>query len=201
MPIVADVVGHFLVLHGRVWVTLPADLDPEAAYAYAGAERDGWSVVEPRAPDEFLSWGVHEGLVAWDETSTFLSPKGKESMTRTLEAAVMTLDARVLTADANLRGNLLPSSAQAAVRSILNREQGLHYVVEPDDDLEALLAGSAVGADQTVVVLSWRRPMSPRRWARLRPGMEKIDQYLAYEEVNASWADATRDLLTGDQDG
>lgn len=201
MPISADVVGHFLVLHGRVWVLLSQDLDPEAAYAYAGAERDGWSVVDPQDPDGFLLWGVHEGLVAWDETSTFLSPHGKDAMTRALEVATATLDARVLTADANLRGNLLPSSAQAAVRSILNREPGLHYVVEPDDDMEALLAAHPVGTNQTVVVLSWRRPMSPRRWARLRPGMAKIDQYLAYEEANAVWADATRDLLTGEIDG
>jgi hypothetical protein len=200
MP-VAEILDSHLLLHGRVWILLERDHDPERVYAYAGQDRSGWAVLEPQELDEFLCWGAHEGLLAWSETSTLLSAEGKKKLSAVVESVANTVDARILTADANLRGNLLPSAAQATVRSVLNRDPGLHFIVEPDDDLEALLAAHPVGGEQTVAVLSWRRPMTPRRWVQLAPGMEPLDQYFAYEHVNSAWADAVREQLTGAQNG
>lgn len=184
-----EFLGDRLQICGRVWLLLDPDKHQvDDVYGYLGDERPLWTAQEAKTVAELLTWAAREGLVEADE-SPLLSAEGRRFLTKRVEESVEITASRLLVAGEGLRGNLVPSAAQAAVRSILSGELGVKFVPEPEDDLEAMLAGNSVQPEQIVVVLSWRRPAQPRRWAVLRPGMSGLDQLLAYQQTNPAWAE------------
>lgn len=186
---VLDFLDDRVHLCGRVWLLLNPDKHKaEDVYGYLGDERIAWTVPGPMSLMELLSWAATEGLLV-AEQSPLLSAAGNAALTKQVESGAELTAARVLSAGGSLRGNLVPSSAQAAVRSILSGEPGVKFVAEPDDDLEAHLAANAVHDTQIVVVLSWRQPMNRRRWAVIKPGMDALEQLLQYQGTNSAWAE------------
>lgn len=184
-----EFLGARVHLCGRVWLQLdPEKHQVDDVYGYLGDERPLWTAQDAMSLEELLTWAAHEGLVVAD-SSPLLSAEGKAFLTSTVERSAEMTASRLLVAGEGLRGNLVPSAAQAAVRAILSGEPGLKFVPEPEDDLDAMLAGNSVRSEQIVVVLSWRKPAQPRRWVVLTPGMDGLEQLLAYQQVNPAWAE------------
>jgi hypothetical protein len=186
MPIV-NIAGRVLHLHRRVWLVLPQEgvsVDDVYAVGSAGGRLvEAWSRLEPMTAEDLLTWAIQDGLYQWEPMDKLIDPKANKKLADLMEETAALQASRLAAADGGLRGNLRPSVAQAATRAVLNGDEGLTFVLEPDREIEQLLATHPPFSTQTVCALSWRRPVQPRQWVVFGLDADVVEQGMAYAEA------------------